>query len=97
MVKSEKEMDQAEFDRINQENLNKELEKSSQPFWLTKAFVNKTWIVITTCGIIFFICTIITITQKHLEMSENGDRDYLIWSNSRVEDYDIYEKIKENF
>lgn len=65
--------------------------------FITKAFVNKPFHVLGVISIFFLIGIILTATAKLFELSDDHDRDYLIWSNERTKDWDIYEEMVLDF
>lgn len=73
--------------------LEEEMNKNSTPFWLSKAFVEKPFLVILACAVIFLVTSIITFTEELYKLSENSDRDYLLWDNRRVKDLDMFSLI----
>lgn len=39
-----------------------EILKNSEPFWLTKSYVEKPYLVLSICGVVFITCLALTIT-----------------------------------
>jgi len=63
--------------------------------WFTKLIVQKTWIVITASLVFIVLFTSLCIALGGFELSEETDRDYLIWDSKPAKDWDKYELAKE--
>lgn len=90
MGQTQEEKEKEEYQKKIDALLDEELKKNSKSNWLTRAFVDRPFIVIAVCSVVFIICTIATVAGKLMEMSENGDRDYLLWDNERTQDFDKF-------
>ena len=74
--------------------LKKQLKKEGRPTWATNLCVDKPgW----CCGISYIILlaiTIVAFSLKYFDLNEPGYRDFLIWDNQRIIDWDMLEEAK---
>lgn len=71
-------------DKLQKEMEEKEIERLSKPFFLAKMFVRFPWIVIVICWLIISVFLAITGIFGLFEMTDFGERDYLVWGDYRV-------------
>ena len=69
-----------------------ELLKHGKPFWFAKQIAYRQCIIIAVSNFIAILCIIIVFAAGGMTMSDNNNRDYLIWSDYRVQRQDAFEK-----
>lgn len=84
-------------EKTNEEIELEEVEHQSKEMWLTNQFVNRPFIVILVTIVIACICSGISIAIDGFKMADPHDREYLIWSNERVEDFDLFILMRKAF
>jgi len=81
--KTKEELEEEE-NKLQEELEEKEIQKLSKPFFLGKLFVRFPWVVVILCWLIVAVFVGITIALGLFEMTDQGKRDYLVWSDYRV-------------
>jgi len=94
-VKDDEEKDEEYYRKLQEEKERIELTELSKDMWFTKLIVQKTWIIPTISAIFMVSMTILTILLGGFDLSDEHDRDYLVWSHQTVKDWDKLELAKE--
>lgn len=61
--------------------------------WLTNQYVDRTWVMLLANCLFFIICIVVVAAAGLFSLSENEDRDYLIWNDPKVITYDLKEEM----
>ncbi len=78
-----------EEDKRQHELEQADIERQSQPFWIGKLFVKFPIIIYLVAWIFFIIFIGLSIAFGLFTMSDQNNRDYLVWSEERVERMDM--------
>lgn len=65
--------------------------------WLTNVYVDKPCVVILITIVLSIICGFISVAIDGFKQADPHDREYLIWSNERVEDFDMFMLMRKRF
>lgn len=65
--------------------------------WLTNKFIEKPVLILIIFIVFFFACLGLAVGANMAKMAESNNRDYLIWNNERVQDYDMFMEAQQNF
>lgn len=63
--------------------------------WLTKIIVKKTWLILTITIVFALLVSVLAFIFGGFKITEDNNRDYLVWSSQLVKDWDMLELAKE--
>jgi len=86
-----KDIEREKEDKLQEEMEEKEIERLSKPFFLGKLYVRFPWIIVVLSWLIFGVFIGINAVFSLFEFNEIHYRDYRVWSDYRVERYDMKE------
>ena len=66
-----------------------------RPLFFSKLIVRKTWLVLTITFTISLILSVFAIAFGAGQISEGGEREYYVWSDKKVKDFDMLELATE--
>ena len=95
-VKKDEEKDEEYYKKLQEEKEEKELTELSKDMWFTKLIVQKTWIIPSISAAFMISITFLAFLLGGFELSDEHDRDYLVWSHQTVKDWDKLELAKES-
>lgn len=85
-------------EKLKNEQIEREqVRKHSKEMWLTNMFVERPFIVMILVIVTAIICSIISIALDGFKMAEKHDREYMIWDNQRVKDFDMFAIMRKAF
>jgi len=62
--------------------------EEGNPNWITTLFVERPIIVLLIGTIVLFLMSILSFQLGYFSLSDQNGRDFLIWDNSKVIDFD---------
>ena len=87
LEKNDERVQKAVADKFEQRVLN-QLIKEGRPTRLTALFVDRPICVFATGFVLFLIIALVSSSQGYFELSELNNREYLVWDNHKVIDWD---------
>ena len=87
--------DEAYFKRLQKEKIEEEMKHLSRDMWFTKLIVTKTWLVLLLSVSFILLMTFLCVVLGGFELSDEHDRDYLVWDDKLVKEWDMLELGKE--
>ncbi|CAI2362894.1 unnamed protein product [Moneuplotes crassus] len=87
--------DDVYYERLQKEKLEEELAHLGKDNWFTKFIVQKTWIVVLATIVFAIVMTVTCIALGGFELSDEHDRDYMVWDSIQMKNWDMLELSKE--
>ena len=93
--KKEEEKGEEYYKKIQEEKEKEEILHLSKDMWFTKLIVTKGWLIILIAVSFILLMTILSVVLGGFELSDEHERDYLVWDDKMVKDWDKLELAKE--
>lgn len=93
---SDEEKAKIEENKAHEEQEREEIDRLAKPFWLAKVFVKYPWIVVSVMWVLILIVFAITGIFQLFVLSDNSERDYLVWGDYRVQNWDMRDLAQED-
>lgn len=74
-----------------------EVKAHSQELWLTRQFIKRPVIVMLITIVAVFLAIGVSIALEGFKQTESHDREYLIWDDIRVENFDLFFLMRQEF
>ena len=87
--------DEAYYQKLNKQKEDEGIAHLGRPLWFSKLIVRKTWLVLTITLSISVILSVVALALGAGTLSPNNTRDYLVWSDKKVKEYDMIELATE--
>jgi len=81
--------------KMQHEKIEEELNELSKDMWFTKLLVKKTWLIILISVVLALILSIISFVLGGFDMSEDHQRNFLLWNSKQVKEWDMLELANE--
>ena len=93
--------DESHFQKMCEEKMEKEIKHASRPLWISTLIVKYPIIMLLVTVMIYIIFSVIVVTTGASEIDNSYYRDYLVWGDTIVNQYDsmqlLAEDLNENY
>jgi hypothetical protein len=89
------------YKKLQKEKQNEEIKEISKNIWFSRILVQYTSVVLVISLVLALVFSVIAIALGGFELSEDHERNYMIWSSKQVQEWDMLElaieKVQTNY
>ena len=90
------ENDELYFLKVSEEKMEKEIKHASRPLWISTVIVKYPIIMLLVTVLVYILFSVVVFTTDAAEIDNNYYRDYLVWGDTIVNQYDSMELSAED-